>query len=73
MAKEQRNALAWGIILLVIGFLFLMDNFDIDVWDAVARLWPLGLVAWGAWKLYFGLKERKEEKFASPKTEQGEQ
>ncbi len=70
MAKEQRNALAWGIILLVIGFLFLLDNFDIDVWDVVARLWPLALIIWGAWKLYFGLRGKNEGPAPKPDREE---
>jgi LiaF transmembrane domain len=61
MAKRQRSALAWGIILIVIGLIFILDNLGLDVWDSLARLWPLVLIIWGAWKLYFGLKERKEE------------
>ncbi len=61
MAKKQRDALAWGIILIVIGLIFLLDRFDVDVWNFVARLWPVALIIWGIWKLYFGLKERKEE------------
>jgi hypothetical protein len=69
MAKKQRSALAWGIILIVIGLIFILDNFNIDVWDSLARLWPLALIVWGAWKLYFGLKERKEASPA-PKPEQ---
>ncbi|MEW5901980.1 MAG: DUF5668 domain-containing protein [Acidobacteriota bacterium] len=69
MAKKQRDALAWGIILIVIGFIFILENFDVEVWDFVARLWPLILIVWGAWKLYFGIKERKEVA-AAPKQEQ---
>jgi len=69
MAKKQRGALAWGIILIVIGLIFILDNLGLDVWDSLARLWPLVLVVWGAWKLYFGLKERKEASPA-PKPEQ---
>ena len=61
MAQRQRTALAWGIILIVIGLIFILDNFDIEVWDNLARLWPLVLIFWGAWKLYFGLKEKKEK------------
>jgi hypothetical protein len=61
MAKKQRDALAWGIILIVIGLIFLLDRLDVDVWEGVARLWPVALIIWGGWKLYFGLKERKEE------------
>lgn len=68
MAKKQRDALAWGIVLIVIGLIFFLDNFDIDVWDIVARLWPLALIVWGAWKLYFGVKERLERARVSDET-----
>lgn len=62
MAKYKRkDPLAWGIILIVIGLIFLLHNIDIDLLDSIARLWPVILIAWGAWKLYFGLKERREE------------
>ncbi len=60
MAKKQRNALGWGIVLIIIGLIFLLENFDIDIWDFIARLWPVALIIWGAWKLYFGLKDRQE-------------
>ena len=60
MAKQQRDALVWGVILIVIGLIFTLDNFEIEVWDSVARLWPVVLIVWGAWKLYFGIKDRKE-------------
>ncbi|MBN2207255.1 MAG: hypothetical protein JW742_07610 [Candidatus Aminicenantes bacterium] len=56
--RKRRDALGWGIILIVIGLIFFLDNFDVDVWGFVGRLWPLILVVWGGWKLYFGIKER---------------
>jgi uncharacterized membrane protein HdeD (DUF308 family) len=61
MAKKHRDALAWGIVLIVIGLIFLLDRFDVDIWDFLARLWPVALIIWGIWKLYFGLKEKREE------------
>ena len=62
MAKHKnRDPLAWGIILIVIGLIFLFNNLDIGVWDFTARLWPLILIFWGGWKLYYGLKDRQEE------------
>jgi len=60
MAKKQRDALVWGIILIVIGVLFTLSNLNIDIWDSLARLWPVVLIVWGAWKLYFGIKDRTE-------------
>jgi len=65
MAKyRRREPLAWGIILIVIGLIFLLANIDVDVWDFIARLWPVVLIVWGAWKFYFGIKESLEK----PKT-----
>ena len=62
----KREPLAWGIILIVIGALFLFHNLDIGIWDLVARLWPLILIVWGAWKLYFGLKDRQDTSEIQP-------
>jgi len=62
MAKNKRkDSLAWGIILIVIGLIFLLQNIDLNIWHFIARLWPLVLIFWGAWKLYFGIKEKREE------------
>ncbi len=58
---KRRDSLVWGLILLIIGLLFLLHNIDVNVADSIARLWPLILIVWGAWKLYFGIKERREE------------
>ncbi|MFW6124129.1 MAG: LiaF transmembrane domain-containing protein [Acidobacteriota bacterium] len=60
--KYKKEHLAWGIILILIGLIFLLDNIHVNVWNAFARLWPLVIIAWGAWKLYFGIKERGKEK-----------
>jgi hypothetical protein len=59
MAKQRKSgSLVWGVILIAFGVLFLLDQFNIDVWDAVWRFWPVVLIVWGADKLYRGLKER---------------
>ncbi len=61
MAKQKRrDPLAWGIILIIIGLLFLLHNIDVGIWDSLARLWPVVLIVW-AWKLYFGIKESAEK------------
>lgn len=62
MAKRKnRDALAWGIILIVIGAVLLIGNLDFDIWEYTARLWPLILIFWGGWKFYFALQERRRE------------
>jgi hypothetical protein len=61
MAKQKhRDSLIWGIILIVLGGIFLLEQFNIDVWDDIWRFWPVILIIWGANKLYLGLKEGRE-------------
>lgn len=57
---KKGNSLVWGVILIVIGLIFLLDQLDVDIWDAVWRFWPVVLIVWGANKLWLGLKERNE-------------
>ncbi|MFB0564606.1 MAG: LiaI-LiaF-like domain-containing protein [Candidatus Aminicenantaceae bacterium] len=62
MAKyKRREPLAWGIILIAIGLIFLFVNIDVDIWGFIAKLWPVILILWGAWKLYFGIKESQKK------------
>ncbi|MCK4495037.1 MAG: hypothetical protein KAU91_01710 [Candidatus Aminicenantes bacterium] len=59
MAKYKRkDRLAWGIILIVISLFFLLH---LDIWYFLAHFWPVVLILWGVWKLYYGIKELKEE------------
>ncbi|NTV80857.1 MAG: hypothetical protein HGA24_05475 [Candidatus Aminicenantes bacterium] len=57
-AQKKGNSLVWGVILIVFGVLFLLDQFNVDIWDSVWRFWPVVLIIWGANKLWLGLKER---------------
>jgi membrane protein DedA with SNARE-associated domain len=67
---KKSGSLVWGIILIVVGAIFLLEQFDIDVFDQVWRFWPVILIVWGANKLWLGLKERNErgERPGSDKT-----
>ena len=51
MAKTKRESLFWGVIILIIGLLFLLKNFglEINIWRLLGKYWPLILV-------YIGLK-----------------
>jgi hypothetical protein len=67
MAKQrQRDSLVWGIILIVLGGIFLLEQFDVAIWRTVWRLWPVILIVWGANKLMLGLKERREREKPQP-------
>jgi hypothetical protein len=59
---KHRDSLVWGLILVALGILFLLDslNVNIDVWRTLANFWPVILIVWGAWKLFLGLKEAGE-------------
>lgn len=57
-AKRSRESLVWGIVLLVVGTIFLLETLDIDAWDTAWRFWPVILIVWGAFKLYYGIQER---------------
>ncbi len=39
----------WGVILILLGSLFILDNLDIVdfAWHSIWRLWPVVLVLWG--------------------------
>ena len=59
MAKKARKEpLVWGILLITVGVLFLLK---INIWYVLAHFWPVILIIWGAYKLYYGLKERNDE------------
>jgi LiaI-LiaF-like transmembrane region len=62
MAKQtHRDSLIWGVILIAIGGIFLLETMHVRVWHYVWRLWPVIFIVWGANKLYYGIKERDQK------------
>lgn len=57
---RRKDPLVWGLILIVLGALFLLERFDIGVWDTIWRLWPVILIIWGGLKVYNGLQDQKK-------------
>lgn len=46
--RGNSGSLKWGIILIVIGVVFLLHNYGImDFWWIIGRFWPLLLILWG--------------------------
>jgi membrane protein DedA with SNARE-associated domain len=67
MASQKKGgSLIWGVILIVVGIIFLLQQFDIDLFDQVWRFWPVILIVWGANKLWLGLKEKNESPTPGP-------
>ncbi len=60
-AQRKRDSLVWGIILIALGGVFLLDRLGMDIWDFVWKFWPVILIVWGASKLLAGLKGRTPE------------
>jgi hypothetical protein len=56
---KDRTVAAWGIILIVLGVLFLAKNFI--RYDFLHRMWPLAFIALGAYVVYRSLRDREEE------------
>lgn len=58
-AKKHHGNLVWGIILVVLGLIFLLENFGYEIWDYIGKLWPIILIIWGISKLQAALKSRQ--------------
>jgi len=53
MAQKSFWTVFFGILLIVIGFLALLDSLEvIRFWPTLGKLWPLILVALGIWLLF---------------------
>ncbi|MBM3295429.1 MAG: hypothetical protein FJY82_13045 [Candidatus Aminicenantes bacterium] len=63
---RRKDPLIWGIILILVGFVFILENFDIDAWNFAWKLWPVILIVWGANKLLAGLAAKKNGKIDLP-------
>ena len=57
---------AWGITLILLGVVFLLHNLGWLSLVALARWWPLVLIAAGAWFLKDSLRKREERKDDGP-------
>jgi len=52
MARDYQRRIFAGILIIVIGVIFLLGNLDrIDVGDLLSEYWPLILVAVGLWHI----------------------
>jgi hypothetical protein len=61
MANTKKESLFWGLIILVLGTLFLLKNFglEINVWHLLGKYWPLILVYIGLKNIYLYLKKNR--------------
>lgn len=61
MANTKKESLFWGLIILVLGTLFLLKNFglEINVWHLLGKYWPLILVYIGLKNIYLYVKKNR--------------
>ena len=57
-----------GIILIVLGCLFLANNFGFLQWDWLRQWWPLILIALGVWSI---LNNKPADRPSSQDTSKG--
>lgn len=61
MANNKKESLFWGLIILILGMLFLLKNFglEINVWHLLGKYWPLILIYIGLKNIYFYAKKKQ--------------
>lgn len=62
MSKQKQEKLFWGIILLIIGVLFMLDRLgiNINVWHFFGTYWPVILIAIGAKNIWYHFKSQNK-------------
>jgi hypothetical protein len=56
---RRRGGWFWGAILLVVGLVFLLDNFQVLPGGAGRVIWPLAIILVGVWILWGALRRRE--------------
>lgn len=61
MAKAKKESLFWGFIILLLGVLFLLKNYglEINVWHLIGKYWPLILIYIGLKNIYLYAKKNQ--------------
>ncbi len=58
MLRSRRWSAIWGVVLIVLGAAFLLQNFDLVAAGAM-QWWPVLVIAAGVWLLARGFSERR--------------
>ncbi len=61
MTNTKKESLFWGLIILVLGMLFLLKNFglEINVWHLLGKYWPVILIYIGLKNIFLYIKKNK--------------
>jgi len=62
MSRKKQESLFWGVILTLVGALFLLDNFvDIDFGHIIGQFWPMILIAIGAKNIMYHYSSKQNQ------------
>ncbi len=64
LPSEDRTIVAWGVFLMVLGVIFLLQN--IIPYYFLNRLWPLVFILLGGYLVYRAVREKDETKRDAP-------
>ena len=62
MSKNSSDSIFWGIVIILLGFLFLAKNLGwahIDIWEFMGTYWPLILVYIGSKNIILYFKKNR--------------
>ncbi len=63
MSKRKQETLFFGVVLLIIGAVFMLNNFGlrINIWDFLGKFWPAILIIIGVKNIIQHLQEKNRE------------
>lgn len=66
--RYRKGPFFWALILIVVGVVFLIQNFDpaVHPWLVLARYWPVLIIIWGLSKLFDYVDARMHPETAAP-------
>lgn len=56
--RKDGSNLIWGSVLVILGLIFLLENFGYDAFEHIWKFWPVILIIWGWSKLRNALRSR---------------
>lgn len=59
MSKKKQESLFWGVVLVLVGVVFLLESMNISVWRHIWEYWPVLLIIIGLKNIFQHLSDKK--------------
>lgn len=66
MSKKKQESLFWGVVLVLLGVVFLLESMNISVWRYLAEYWPVFLIIIGLKNIFQHFSAKKQFKEERP-------